>query len=794
MPKIIKYLLLAFGALLGLLLIVIGIVVATFDPNDYKPLAIRLVQEKKQRTLTIPGDIKLTFFPKIGADLGKVTISEHKGTAEFASINSARVSLELIPLLSKQLIVDRVMVDGINAHIRRFKDGTTNFDDLLSKDESASEQIRFDVDSVNITNAHVLYEDQQQGRTLDVANLNLETGKLADGVPGKLVLAANVKGSKPDIDAKVAINSGFTFDLGTKHYVLKDMDAQVSGKVADFADLIVKVGGDADLKPADRQFALNGVKVAASGKRAGQMMEATLAAPRLAMTDARVSGEKLDAAAKLTEGARTMTMTFSAPSFEGSPQAFRLPSIALDAVIKDAQLDAKARLSGTIAGDLDKLLFTSPQLNIALDGKQGAQAINGSLSTPLSADLKTQVIDLSQIAAAFTLPNPGGGTLKLKADGKAGIDLGKQSASASLKGSLDESAFDARLGLAKFSPAAYTFDVTIDKLDVDRYQKKSATAPAATSASASAASAEKPFDLSALKDLNASGTLKIGALKAANVKAANVRLEARAANGKVDINPLAANLYGGSVAGAVSATASNPPRFSVTQKFVGIDLGPLMKDALNKNPIDGKGNVQLNLTAQGATVSQLKKSLDGTARLELRDGAVHGINVAQTIRNAKARIGALQGGEAPQAGAAASNEKTDFTELSGSFRIDNGVARNDDLSAKSPLLRLGGAGSVNLADERLDYLVKATVVTTLQGQGGPELQALKGITVPVKLTGPFTSISWNVDFAGIATELAKQKIDEKKGEVEAKARQAIDAQKGKVQEELKGKLKGLFGK
>jgi len=49
--------------------------------------------------LHLNGDIKLAFWPKLGADLGKISLSEHNGNQEFASINSAKVSLALLPLL-----------------------------------------------------------------------------------------------------------------------------------------------------------------------------------------------------------------------------------------------------------------------------------------------------------------------------------------------------------------------------------------------------------------------------------------------------------------------------------------------------------------------------------------------------------------------------------------------------------------------------------------------------------------------------------------------------------------------
>jgi AsmA protein len=788
MPKIAKTIAIVIAALIALLLIAAGIIAATFNPNDYKPLVIRLVQEKKQRTLTIPGEIKLSFFPKIGADLGKVSISEHNGSTEFAAIDSAKVSLALIPLLSKQLVVDKISIDGMHANIKRFKDGTTNFDDLLSKDQSGSQQIKFDIDSVNISNAHILYDDQQQARKIEIAKLNLETGKIADGAPSKLQLTADVKSNKPDVDARLAIKSGFTIDIDQKRYVLKGLDAEIRGSLVGFTDAVIKVAGDADLKPADKRFALDGFKLAAGGRRAAQAIDVKFDIPQLAVTDAKVAGGKLDGEAKVTEGARTVTISFAAPSFEGSPQAFRLPSLALDAAVKDARLDVKAKISGALAGDIDKLLFTSPQLALALSGKQDDKAINGSLTTPLSVNLQTQLVDLSSIAASFTLPNPGGGVLALKAGGNANVNLGRQTLAAAFKGSLDESAFDARLGLAKFSPVAYTFDIGIDKLDLDRYKSKPAAAAPRT------ASPEKPMDLSSLQNLQANGSVRIGSLKVANIKTSNLRFDLRAANGKLDVSPLAANLYGGSASGALTITAGNPARFAVRQNLSGISIGPLLKDAIDKAPIEGKGNVQLDVTSSGMTFSQIKKGLNGTARLELHDGAVHGVNIAQTVRSAKARIGAIKGDEPTQTGTGSAGEKTDFSELTASFRIVNGVAHNDDLNIKSPLVRVGGSGDIDLRVARIDYLARTTVVPNLQGQGGPELQALKGVTVPVKLSGPFTAIGWRIDFAGMASELARQKVDEKKEEVKSKAQKAIDEQKGKVQDQLQQQLKGLFGK
>jgi AsmA protein len=807
MPRPIKFILIVIAALLALAVAGAAMFAATFNPNDYKSQIIRLAQEKTQRTLAIPGDIKLSFFPKLGVDLGRVSLSERNSKTEFAAVDHARVALALAPLLSRRFVVDHVDIDGLRAHIVHDKSGANNYDDLLSKEEGkpgkesekrGSGPVAFDIDSVRITNGNLAYEDRQTGRTLALSQLEAQTGRLADGADSKLQAHANIKSNTPPAELRLALKTGFRLELGTKRYTFKDMDLRLDGAAMGVQDLALELTGNADLRPAAQQVALDRIKLAATGKQAGKPLQLKLDLPQFTVTDTRVQASQLTGDMYVTLGTRTISASFKAPAFDGSPQDFTLPAVNIDAGVKDVQLDAKANISGALAGDLKQQLFTSPQLKVALSGSRNGTALHGALTTPFALNLKRQVVDLSNIVADFTLPNPRGGTLALQAAGKASADLGKHAATATLKGKLDESSFNARLGLASFSPMVYNADLGIDRIDLDRYLAPAppANAPAGpkSNAPAQGKASEKPLDLSALRELHADAKVRIGALKVKNLRTANVRFDLHAAGGKLDVNPLTANLYGGTVNGILSATASRPARFSLKQNLTNIDVGPLLKDATGKNPLEGRGNVQLDVSTVGDTITQLRRGLDGTARLALRDGAVHGVNIAQAVRNAKAKIGELRGEAAPQSGTASAGEKTDFSELNASFRIANGIAHNDDLNIKSPLLRIGGAGDINLADERLDYLVRATVVTTLQGQGGPELQALRGLTVPVKLSGPFTALGWRIDFTGMARELAQQKIDEKKEQVRAQAQKAIEEQKGKVQEQLQDKLKGLLGR
>jgi len=289
-----------------------------------------------------------------------------------------------------------------------------------------------------------------------------------------------------------------------------------------------------------------------------------------------------------------------------------------------------------------------------------------------------------------------------------------------------------------------------------------------------AAQGETPVDLSALKGLNANGKLQIGALQARGLKLANVKAEVKAANGRAELAPHSANLYEGSLAGALTLQADGN-RVALKENLTGVSVGPLLKDVAQKDLLDGHGNVALDVTAAGPTVEAMKKALAGTARLQLKDGAIKGFNLAEALRKAKAALGSKD-----EKAAAAQAKQTDFSEMSASFVIKDGVAHNEDLDVKAPLFRVAGKGDINVGTSSLDYTTKATVVGTTKGQGGDDLSQLAGVTVPVRLSGPFDAIKYDVNYGAVASDIAKTKVGEKA--------------KDQLEKQLGGKLKGLLGR
>lgn len=732
--KAFKIVAFALGGIVALLAAVAVFVAATFDANKWKGEIAQLVQEKKARSLKIEGELALSLFPSIGVSLGRTTLSEHKSEQPFAAVDKARVSLRLLPLLSKQVVVDTVELEGVKARIVRFKDGRLNIDDLMGKDDKEPTP-RFDIAGVKLAGGEFAWRDEKAGQEVTLSAVDLTTGRLANAASDRFSLEARLAGSKPKLAAALKATGEYRYDLDRKSYGGARLDLRLAGDVAEMKALELALAAAALQLAGANELAVDQLVLTAKGKEAGDAFEARLEAPKLSLTPEKASGAAVSASLKLAGAQRAIDARLALSGVEGKSQSLQAGKLTLD-----------------------------------LDARQGETTVKGSLASALTANLEKQTVELPAFSGELAVAHPQMPmkSVRLPLTGGLRADIDGQTAALNASTRFDESSIAAKLSVTRFSPLALAFDLDIDRLNVDKYLPPKADA-------AGAKEADKPIDFSPLKGLNASGTVKIGQLQVANVKAANVRLEIKAANGRLDVAPHSASLYNGTLNGALSLNAGNN-QVTLKQTLANVSINPLMKDALDRDVLEGRGNVALDVTTAGATVAAMKKGLGGTASVNLRDGAIKGINLAKTFRETKAVFSARKDAvvQAQQA------EKTDFSELSASFRIANGVARNDDLSMKSPFIRLGGAGDIDIGADRMDYLAKASVVNTSGGQGGKELDHLKGLTVPVRVSGPFDKLAYGIDFGGLAAEAAKAKVEEQV--------------KSKIGDKAGGALKGLFGK
>lgn len=456
--------------LLGLLLFVAVVVVAAviilprvIDPNDYRPQIAKAVEDATGRKLAIPGQIKLSVFPWLGLRLGHLELSNAPGFGDepFAAIDGASVRVKVLPLLSRRLEVDKVLLDGLRANLAVKADGKTNWDDLAGATPAQQEpapqgsQIALAgiaLGGIEVSNASIRYRDAASKLDLNLSPLSITAGALSDGTATPIELATQFTSSEPAVTGSLAFSGKLAADTDTQQYALRDLAIKFTAKGAALpgGKVDLAVDGDllADLK-ADQltlsQLAVRALDVKLKGDAAvtqltkDPQVEAKLQIEtfnprqllaRLAVDLAPPADDKA-----LTELGGTLALAATSDSAQISPLRLQLDDT-------------------TLTGDLKVTHFAAPAINFTLS----IDAINADRYLP-AGDESTAGKPAGQPAQAATaqpvnLVQALAGIATLNAQGSANIgklqvaNLHLQDISATLKarnGNLDLDPLRAKL-------------------------------------------------------------------------------------------------------------------------------------------------------------------------------------------------------------------------------------------------------------------------------------------------------------------------------------------------------------
>ena len=259
-----------------------------------------------------------------------------------------------------------------------------------------------------------------------------------------------------------------------------------------------------------------------------------------------------------------------------------------------------------------------------------------------------------------------------------------------------------------------------------------------------------PIDLSGLSLVDANLRLGVGKLLFKDLKASKAKLVVKLLDGRFSANLLDMQLYGGrGVAFVRLERLGRAANLSSQIRLSGVSGLPLLRDAAKFERLDGRGNLKLEISGQGASQAQIVASLLGNGSFTFTDGAIVGFNIAKMLRG-------LQNGQLTNLRAVKS-EKTDFSSLSGTYQITNGIVRNSDLKLISPLLQVTGRGTIALPTRRLDYRLFPKVVASLEGQGRTTAATsagspLAGLEIPVRIRGAWDNPKIAADFGAIAKD------------------------------------------
>ncbi len=526
-------------------------------------------------------------------------------------------------------------------------------------------------------------------------------------------------------------------------------------------------------------------------------------------------------------------------------------------------LTADINGSGELMIDLDSQVYTVKGFTLSTDAKGGALPA-GELAATLQADvvamLDQQKVDVSSLKlAALGLELDGSLAVEdldtepaitgqfasnefspKEMFGKLGIEapvtadesvLSKASLKLALAATpdsaalnelsimLDDTNFTGEASVPSLEGAIppVRFDFAVDAIDLDRYlppvsEATNADAPVDEPAGeGTGTDGDTPIELPTemMRQLDIDGTFRVGSVKISNLTTSDIVIPVKASGGKLALQDVQAKMYEGQFNGSTRIdVASNTPSYGVQMTLAGIQADPLLADLMQKESfLSGGGEVAADISTSGNTVNKIMAGLNGQFNTAFTDGSINGINIGYQIRRAKA---ALTGESLPEE---EGSVKTDFSSLAVSGTFTDGVMSSDDLDMRSPLLRLGGEGTVDLPGEAVDYTLTTLITGTAQGQGGADLDSLKGVQLDIPIRGSFDELAAN--FAGVilsgmkdnitgnlknqAKALADEKAaelkaqaDELKAAKEAELREKAEEVKSEAVDKAKDKLKGLF--
>lgn len=712
-----------FG-LFGLAIVAIVVALMVVDTEALKRQLETRVEAETGRELRIDGPLEISFYPVLGFSISDVEFANAPGFGEepLAAFDRALLRARILPLLTGEIAIDTASLQGLRLNAARNAEGRTNWADLVER--GAGE------------------DEAPTEPTTDAPGAN--DAAAADGGSSLQLSIRAVEVRDANLTWKDAV-SGQNIELRDFSLTLHSLRAHHPSRVIVSGTLV-----------QDGVPALN--------VEAITRLTLDLAAPSALLDNLEIhvtgQGNILPPGAVVS-----LRGDLNVDAGQGVATFDRAALRVLGAVV--ARGAVNARFGGeapSFDGNLDVEPFSPAKLATA-----------ARVSLPERADPDS----LSEASLSLQFA---GNTESVTVE--------------SFEGQLDDTTFSGQARARFAGKPSVEFSLDADAIDLDRYLPPRGGADGGNGEDASAGGgqggngaggdpiADLPLEM--LQAFNGQGDITLGRLQWRGLPMEDIRLQARLADGVLDLTRADLRVAGGSIgaSGRLDAADTERPGMRFQAQLNDIQSEPVLAAVLDSTPVTGMLNASTNLATAGATLDDWIGALDGKLQANFADGTVAGINIAQRLRVAVAR---LQGGQVDQAAEARS---TDFSSLRISATIDDGVAQSNDLDLRTPLLRAGGSGRVDLAARTLDYTLRIRPTGTIEGRDLSEME------IPLRFSGNLVSPSIDLGLGDAIEQRAKQEIEQEKQEAKKKARQKLEEEGKKAEErlerELRDELKGLF--
>jgi AsmA protein len=389
------------------------------------------------------------------------------------------------------------------------------------------------------------------------------------------------------------------------------------------------------------------------------------------------------------------------------------------------------RFENRIEGvDADVLIGSDRQITFAGNARSGEYPLKFSIKAALPADS----MERQSIPVEFMLDSAGlvGRSLSAKAHVRAN---GAVLAINGLSGTLDGGQFNGWASADLASKPLVKLDLDFQRLDLG-------TPPRGTPVTSQPAKpwSEEPINLAGLNYIDVQIRMSAAELNIGDARFAPAAIDAALEGGTLKAQFSHLGLYGGEAEGELTMNVSGDnPNYMLRSDLAGVRALPLLSSLAGFDKMDGKMQAKLAFGSSGASQRAIIAALSGTASIAFQDGAIRDLNIAKMIR-------ALTSGTLSrwQQGP---DQTTDLTQLSASFRTEQGQATTTDLMLAGPLVRMTGAGTVDLPAKTLVFRVEPKLVMTTEGQGSAANPV--GLGIPVAIEGPWAEPRIYPDVSGM---------------------------------------------
>ncbi|THD60356.1 MAG: AsmA family protein [Bradyrhizobium sp.] len=368
--------------------------------------------------------------------------------------------------------------------------------------------------------------------------------------------------------------------------------------------------------------------------------------------------------------------------------------------------------------------------------------INGSAGAgdrPLKFGIKATVpalpLERQNIPVELTLEDPN--LLQAPLSAKAEVRLnGSVAMINGLTGTIGDGAFNGWASVDLTSKPLVKVDLDFQRLAV----AMPAAATPVTSQTSQQGWSSEPTDVNRLNYIDLQVRISAAELNIGTAHFAPAAIDATLASGvlKADFANLGA--YDGQASGQLIVdVSSGNPAYTLRCDLAGVGALPLLKSAADFDKLDGKMQAKIVANSSGNSQLAIVSNLSGTVFAIFQDGAIRGLNVAQMVRSLTS--GTLSGWQEGK------EQATDLAQLSASFRIDKGQATTTDLNLVGPLVKMTGAGTIDLIGKQMAFRVEPKLVMTTEGQGRASDPV--GLGVPVIIDGPWAQPRIYPEMSGI---------------------------------------------